>query len=210
MDGASNGSRWTREAAVVVPVILGLWALVAAVEFSGVWIAQHRGPFSYLREVAYVYAVLLTAALALGVWRRGRPRWSIVALVLSAALAVPVLTAGWPRLSIDAYYRQHRADFAAAADANRLVPDDYYGLRLPPPLRHLSIEGAASRIGDGTGVLLPVWADYPDLPGAFVHPGGAPPTDIYRCYDSLYHFRWALGDGWYWFERDPVSWAAGR
>lgn len=195
---------------MVVAVICAVWAIVVAVEFFGVWIDRHRSPFEHLREMTYVTAVAFTVALAIGRWRRGGRRWSILALALSAVLAAPVLMVDWARVSIDAYYRQHRADFAAAADADLLIADDHYGERLRPTLRHLSIEGAAARLSGGPGVLLPVWADYPDRPGAFVHPGDVPPAGTYECYDSRYHFGWSLGDGWYWYARDPVSWAITR
>ncbi|MDP9794333.1 Kef-type K+ transport system membrane component KefB [Catenuloplanes nepalensis] len=218
MDSASEAPATVvshrRAAAATLLIVCAAWLVTAAAELFAVWLAQARTVTSMLPEAAGSVAVLFTVAAAVGQWRRGRPAWSVTVLVVSAVVATPVLTVDWTRVSVQAYYRFHHADFATVASYVRpdggFIADAEPADFLPPAVRWMKVDATAAPTGGGTILILPVWADYPDVPGAFIHLTATAPAGTYDCYGSRCHFRWPLGDGWYWYERDPVSWAATR
>ncbi|MDP9792900.1 hypothetical protein J2S43_001412 [Catenuloplanes nepalensis] len=200
--------RW-RDVAIPALVLCGAWLAVAAVEFAGVWVARLTTESVLIHVAVYTVALTLTVYVVTDQWRLRRPMPLVGALVLSAAAGAGVLVVDWEPVSVHGYYRLHRADFAAvavlAATDGGLTPDHYYGELLPPGLDHLSIKGAAARIESdtpgATALFLPSWSEYPDGPGGFAYAGDSAPEGVYDCYDSPCRPRWALGDGWYWFER---------
>lgn len=181
---------WTAGSLTVATV-----AVLAVTRRSSIGLLGNLWPWAALLS----WVVLLVAAVGLAWWT-----WRRVVAVLCAGVLVAVLAA-WalqptaPRLGIAidhrAWFEDHRDDFDRAAAG---LPDEcceaYYGDALPDDLRHLTVNGRVSKLGDD--LFFPQWiALVDDAGGYWYSPDDSP--EGHDMYGMICEDPTDLGDGWW-------------
>jgi len=156
---------------------------------------------------AYLVAVALTVFAVVVLWLRRGPTWAVPVLVLSLLAAFTIVELDCTSLFVHGFYRLNRGDFTAVATLARGgdVTHAYYGDRLPPSLRHLSIDGQAAWIHSSDAgpdaVSLPAWTGIPDGAVGYAYFVGTRTDMTFDCFADPCRVHWSLGDGWYWLDR---------
>lgn len=175
--GAGFGYHWWRP---------GLWLLdLVAIPVMAV---LYSGGFA-----------MVTVALVGG---SRRPRTIVVALLAVLTALMALVNPGW-RVAPKTWFLLHRPLFEVARTVE--PGDDYYGAKLPAPLRFLSAAGRLSgprvvigeeRFDRPDVRFFPQWIGIPDDAGGYLYsPAGSPAgADLYGaiCADPV-----DLGDGWW-------------
>ncbi|HNP55733.1 MAG TPA: hypothetical protein PK331_00910 [Gordonia sp. (in: high G+C Gram-positive bacteria)] len=125
-----------------------------------------------------------------------RARSAAGAVVVALVVAITVVVGSWWQVSSRGWFAVNRLMFEKAATVD--PGTDYYGNRLPLPLRYLSVGG---RVSSGVGPLrdtrfFPQWVGVPDDAGGYLYrPSGSP--EGFDMYGQLCEDPASLGGGWW-------------